>query len=76
MAIENLFYFLNNNKGIKLYDTLRLSNYYILSYYDKASEQFVMRKFTDGFMMEDNGNPIANKSIFSNPGKFGKINTN
>jgi hypothetical protein len=76
LAIENLFYFLNNNKGIKLYDTLRLSNYYILSYYDKASEQFVMRKFTDGFMMEDNRNPIANKSIFSNPAKFNKINTN
>ncbi|WP_281634257.1 hypothetical protein [Flavobacterium luteolum] len=74
LAIENLFYFLNNNKGIQLYDTLRLKNYYILSYYDKASQQFVMRKFTDGFMMEENRNPIINKSIFSNPAAFEKIN--
>jgi len=76
LAIENLFYFLNNDKNIKLYDALRLENCYILSYYDSFSKQFIMRKFNDGFMIEDNGNPIINKSVFSNPVNFGKINSN
>lgn len=76
LAIENLFYFLNVNKKIKIYDALRLKDYYILSYYDDTSKQFIMRKFTDGFIMEDNGNPIINKSVFSNPANFMKINSN
>ncbi|MHC0444548.1 hypothetical protein ACWA1F_04020 [Flavobacterium sp. 3-218] len=73
LAIENLFYYLNNNKTIKLYDALRLKDYYILSYYDSTSKQFFMRKFTDGFMMEDNENPIMSKSNFSKPFSFGTI---
>ncbi|WP_289663770.1 hypothetical protein [Flavobacterium panacagri] len=73
LAVDNLFYFLNNNKNIRLYDTLRLKDFYILSYYDIASKQFIMRKFTDGPMMEDNGNPIMNKSQFSKPFSFGDI---
>jgi hypothetical protein len=32
-----------------------------------------MRKFTDGPMMQDNGNPIMNKSQFSKPFSFGDI---
>jgi len=75
LASENLFYYLNFNKSINLYDALELKNYYILSYYDDASKQFIMRKFTDGFMMGDNRNSIINKSIFSNPATFGKINS-
>ncbi|MBZ4035651.1 hypothetical protein K6T82_12795 [Flavobacterium sp. 17A] len=72
-AIDNLFYFLNINKKISLFTTLKLKDYYILSYYDSATKQFIMRKFTDGFMMEDNGNPIMNKALFSNPASFGSI---
>lgn len=75
LASENLFYYLNFNKTINLYDALELKNYYILSYYDDASKQFIMRKFTDGFMMGDNRNSIINKSIFFNPATFGKINS-
>lgn len=76
LAIDNLFYFLNNNKNIRLHDVLRLKNYYILSYYDSSSQQFVMRRFTDGLMMEDNGNPIMNKSQFSKPFSFDSIKPN
>lgn len=73
LAIDNLFYFLSVNKGIKLYDALRLKDFYVLSYFDSGSQQFVMRKFTDGPMMEDNGNPIMNKSQFSKAFSFGNI---
>lgn len=73
LAIDNLFYFLNANKTINLYDALKLKNYYILSYYDSTSKQFMMRKFTDGFMMGDNNNPIRNKLEFSKPAAFENI---
>ncbi len=73
LAIDNLFYFLNSNKDIKLYDALRLKNYYVLSYYDSNLKQFIMRKFTDGLMIEDLGNPIMNKYQFSKPFSFGDI---
>lgn len=73
LAIDNLFYFLNRNKEITLYDALKLKDYYILSYYDSAAKQFKMRKFVDGFMIEDSGNPIRNKSLFSQSANFGKI---
>lgn len=76
LAIDNLFYFLNNSKNIRLYDVLRLNNYYILSYFDSSSQQFVMRRFTDGLMMEDNGNPIMNKAQFSKPFSFDSIKPN
>ncbi|GAA3751986.1 hypothetical protein GCM10022422_41500 [Flavobacterium ginsengisoli] len=75
MASENLFYYLNFNKKITLYHALELKNYYILSYYDDASKQFIMRKFTDGFMIENNRNSIISKSIFSNPATFEKISS-
>lgn len=73
LAIQNLFFYLNLNKNITLYDTLNLKNQYILSYYDDASKQFMIKKFTDGLMMEDNKNSVINKSIFSNPATFEKI---
>ncbi|WP_433834418.1 hypothetical protein [Flavobacterium anhuiense] len=75
LAIDNVFYFLRANKKITLYDVLKLKNDRILSYYDDASKQFFMRKFTDGFMIEQNRNSIINKSTFSNPATFGKINS-
>ncbi|WP_163409353.1 hypothetical protein [Flavobacterium ajazii] len=72
LAIDNLFYFLNTNKKVSLFDALKLKDYYILSYYDSVSKQFIMRKFTDGFNYEER-NPIINKSILSQPASFGKI---
>lgn len=75
LAIDNLFYFLHLNKNITLYDALKLKHYYLLSYYDNVSQQFKMRKFIDGFMIEDNGNPIMNKVQFSKPTSFGSIKT-
>ncbi|WP_281231408.1 hypothetical protein [Flavobacterium gelatinilyticum] len=73
LAVDNLFYYLNVNKGMMLQNSLKLKDYYILSYYDIASKQFIMRKFTNGFVNEDNGNPIMNKSIFSRPASFEDI---
>lgn len=73
MAIDNLYYYLSINKNISLQNILKLKDYYILGYYDLVSKQYIMRKFTDGFMNEDNGNPIMNKAQFSKPFSFGKI---
>lgn len=73
LAIDNIYYFLSVNKNVSLQNILKLKDYYILSYYDTASRQFTMRKFTDGYIREDNGNPIMNKSQFSKPVKFEKL---
>ena len=73
MAIDNLYYYLSINKNISLQSILKLKDYYILGYYDPNSKQYIMRKFTDGFMNENNGNPIMNKAQFSKPFSFGKI---
>jgi len=73
LAIDNVFYYLSINKNISLQNILKLKDYYILGYYDQNSKQYIMRKFTDGFINEDNGNPIMNKAQFSKPFSFGKI---
>lgn len=73
LAIDNVFYYLNTNKNISLQNILKLKDYYILGYYDVASKQYIMRKFTDGFINEDPGNPIRNKSLLSQPANFEKI---
>ncbi|KAF2507447.1 hypothetical protein [Flavobacterium foetidum] len=76
MAIDNLFYFLSLNKNIVWYDALKLDDFQVLFYYDPALKQLVIRKFTDGFINENMGNPIMNKSIFSKPFSFGNIKSN
>ena len=73
LAIDNIYYYLSINKNVSLQNILKLKDYYILSYYDADQKQFIIRKFTDGFIREDNGNPIMNKSQFSKPASFGKI---
>ncbi|PXY44453.1 hypothetical protein [Flavobacterium hydrophilum] len=73
LAIDNIYYYLSINKNITLQNTLKLKDYYILSYYDTTSRQFIMRKFTDGFMNENPGNPIRNKQLLSKPAKFSTI---
>ncbi|MBS7256679.1 hypothetical protein [Flavobacterium branchiicola] len=65
LAIDNVFYFMSKNKNIALEHILKLQDYYILGYYDLYSKKYVIRKFTDGFMNEDNGNPIINKAQFT-----------
>jgi hypothetical protein len=69
LAIDNLFYYLSINKNISLQNILKLKEYYILGYYDVASKQYIMRKFTDGFYYEER-NPIINKSSLSKPYSF------
>lgn len=73
LAIDNIIYFLSITKNISLQNFLKLKDYSILSYYDTASQQYIMRKFTDGLIREDNGNPIMNKSQFSKQASFGTI---
>lgn len=73
LALDNLFYYLSIDKNIALQNILKLDDYYILSYYDTNSKQYIMRKFTDGYINLDPGNPIMNKSLFSQPFSFDKI---
>lgn len=73
LAIDNLFYFLSISKNIELSNILKLDDYYVLSYYDTDSKQYIMRKFTDGYIDLNPGNAIMNKSIFSKPASFGNI---
>lgn len=72
-AMDNIYYYLSTNKNITLQNILKLKEYCILSYYDSNLKQIILRKFTDGFMNEDLGNPIMNKSIFSNPAAFDSL---
>jgi hypothetical protein len=72
LAIDNIFYFLSITKNVSLENILKLKDYSILGYYDLVSKQFIMRKFTDGFIREGNGNPIMNKAQFSKPFRFNK----
>ena len=73
LAIDNIYYYLSINKNIALENILKLQDYYILSYYDTALKQFMMRKFTDGFIDENPGNPVINKLLLSKPATFGKL---
>lgn len=53
LAIDNIYYFTSMNKQIALDNILKYKDFYILSYYDTASKQFIMRKFKDGFNADD-----------------------
>ncbi|SHL74739.1 hypothetical protein [Flavobacterium chilense] len=65
LAIDNIFYFLSLNKDVSFQNILKLKDYSVLTYYDTVLKQYTIRKFTDGFMREDSGNPISNKAVFS-----------
>ncbi|MCD0469291.1 hypothetical protein [Flavobacterium sp. JAS] len=69
-ASDNIYYFLDTNKKITLQNTLILENYSILSYYDSSAKQFIMRKFTDGFIPDEITNPLIDKAVFSKSFKF------
>ncbi|WP_281309448.1 hypothetical protein [Flavobacterium flavigenum] len=69
LAIDNVFYYLSTNKNISLQNIIKLKEYYILGYYDMASKQYIMRKFTDGFYYEER-NPIINRAFLSKPYQF------
>ncbi|MBF4492560.1 hypothetical protein IRZ83_05720 [Flavobacterium sp. JLP] len=65
LAIDNLNYFMSNSKNILMVSIIKLTDFYILGYYDVDTKSYTMRKFTDGFMDQGFGNPIMNKAIFS-----------
>lgn len=65
MAIDNIYYFLSLQKKAAFQNIFKFRDYYILGYYDFGTKEFVMRKFTDGFIPPDITNPIINKAIFS-----------
>lgn len=71
-ALDNINYFLDQNRKVTLPSILKLKNFYILGYYDVATKQYIMRKFTDGFPPEESLNPIINKAIFSKSFPVGK----
>ncbi|WP_253251025.1 hypothetical protein [Flavobacterium sp. ACN6] len=74
-AADNIYYFLGLQKRAAFQNIFKFKDYYILGYYDFTSKQFIMRKFNDGFMPEENTNPIINKAVFSKPTSFGEIKT-
>lgn len=53
LAIDNIYYFMSLNKQVALENILKYKDFYILSYYDMVSKQFIMRKFKDGFNADD-----------------------
>ncbi|WP_264535547.1 hypothetical protein [Flavobacterium sp. N1736] len=65
LAIDNIYYFLSLQKKAAFQNIFKFKDYYILGYYDFDSKQFIMRKFTDGFIQPDITNSIINKAIFS-----------
>ncbi|MBF7093550.1 hypothetical protein IUY40_18625 [Flavobacterium sp. ALJ2] len=64
-ALDNINYFLEQNRKLTLQNILRYKDFYILGYYDTTTKQYIMRKFTDGFTPEESLNPIINKAVFS-----------
>ncbi len=53
LALDNIYHFLNMNQNASLNNILKFKDFYILGYYDRASKQYVMRKFKDGFSIDD-----------------------
>ncbi|RED24802.1 hypothetical protein BD847_1538 [Flavobacterium cutihirudinis] len=76
LAIDNISYYRYKTRNIAFDSIIKLKDFYILGYYDLASRKYIMRKFTDGFMNEDLGNPIMNKALLSNPATFGDLKPN
>lgn len=72
-VIDNLYYYLSTQRDISLQSILNRQDYYILGYYDNRLKQYIMRKFTDGYINEDSGNPIMNKAQFSKAVDFEPI---
>lgn len=65
LALDNINYFLDQNKKATLSNILKFNDFYILGYYDNVAKQYVMRKFTDGFIPQEPLNPIIDKAAFS-----------
>jgi len=72
-AIDNIYYFLSLQKKAAFPNIFKFQDYYILGYYDYTDKQYIMRKFYDGLMPNENTNPIINKAVFSKPIPFGEI---
>lgn len=68
LALDNIYYFMSLNKKIALDNILKYKDFYILSYYDTVSKQFIMRKFKDGFNADDSFlNSVNPPSSFKKP---------
>jgi len=65
LAIDNINYFLDQNKKAAFPNILKVKDFYILGYFDSAAKQYIMRKFTDGFIPDEPLNPIIDKAVFS-----------
>lgn len=65
LAMDNINYFLDQNKKATLPNILKFKDFYILGYYDSATKQYIMRRFTDGFIPDEPTNPIINRATFS-----------
>lgn len=76
LAIDNISYFKSKTRNMAFDTVIKLKDFCILGYYDLVTRKYTMRKFTDGFMNEDPGNPIMNKALLSNPATFGDIKSN
>ena len=63
--IDNINYFLDQNKKAAFPNILKVKDFYILGYFDSAAKQYIMRKFTDGFIPDEPLNPIIDKAVFS-----------
>jgi len=72
LAIDNIYYFLGLQKRIAFQNIFKFKDYSILGYYDNATKQYIMRKFTDGFMQSEITNPIIDKAVFSKTFPFKK----
>ena len=72
LAMDNINYFLDQNKKATLPNVLKFKDFYILGYYDSTAKQYIMRKFTDGFIPNEPTNPIIDKATFSKSFPFDK----
>ena len=72
LAMDNINYFLDQNKKATLPNVLKFKDFYILGYYDITAKQYIMRRFTDGFIPNEPTNPIIDKATFSKSFPFDK----
>lgn len=49
LAVDFISGFLQDNNTIKLQNTIKYKEYFILTYYDSKAKQIVLRKFEDGY---------------------------
>lgn len=48
-AVDNISYFISQQKEIGFENIIKFKDYYILGYYDLSKKSYIMRKFKDGY---------------------------